>query len=361
VIHSLNYTQAQSRDIFTTISLDAVKGWIDALKLTPSQREAMVYCRELSYEIGIIQEPSETGKSCWCTEMIQSFLHSDNDKHHQVLVITSINSIINELVVKITTSALKNSQTKDKIIIHLHVIFSEHNIIWNKVKEPHNSLSLIIHEDELDVLTEFDIVKTIYEMYKGTDQSKSIVINKRVQLIEHSLTTWMLQITDMILHLISDPESWKGFWEYYNQYSEDDMNATQQIEFKKILTNLQEHVLHAVSVIVCIINNTDTAKLFTVFRLTVIFMNKVTKIIKSDAIIILMHYAFASVVMIEDHKQLKPTVLSQRGSSQQFTAQMIMSFFTQLVQLDHSSIMFIKQHWMSLKIFKIGSIIFYND
>jgi len=25
VIHSLNYTQAQSRDIFTTISLDAVK------------------------------------------------------------------------------------------------------------------------------------------------------------------------------------------------------------------------------------------------------------------------------------------------------------------------------------------------
>ena len=106
------------------------------------------------------------------------------------------------------------------------------------------------------------------------------------------------------------------------------MDATQQIEFKKILTNLQEHVLCAASVVVCTINNAGTAKLFMVFRLMIIFMNEATKIIESNAIIILTHYAPASVVMIEDHKQLKPTVLSQGGSSQQFVAQIIMSFFT---------------------------------
>ena len=184
-----NYTQAQSRDIFTIISLDAVRDWIDALKLTSSQRKAMVYCCKLSYEIDIIQESSKTDKSHWCAEMIWSFLHSDNDELHQVLVIIFINDIVNELVEKIKTSALKNSQTEDKIIICLHVIFSEQNIIWNKVKEPHNLLSLIINEDELDVLAEFDVVRTIYEVYKDTDQSKSIVMNKRVQLIEHSLTT----------------------------------------------------------------------------------------------------------------------------------------------------------------------------
>ena len=141
----------------------------------------------------------------------------------------------------------------------------------------------------------------------------------------------MLQVTDMILHPVSDFDSWKRFWEYYNLYSEDDMNVTQQIEFRKILTNLQKHVLYAASVVVCIINNAGTAKLFTVFRLTVIFMNEAAKIIEPDAIITLMHYASASVVMIEDHKQLKPTVLSCEGSSKQFVAQMIMSFFTQLV------------------------------
>ena len=169
MIHDSNYTQAQSRDIFIIISLDAVKDWIDALKLTSSQRKAMVYCRELPYEIGIIQGPLKTGKSHWCTEMIWSFLHSDDNELHQVLVVIFTNGTIDELVEKIETLTLKNPQTEDKIIIHLHVIFSEQNIIWNKVKEPHNSLSLIINKDELDVLAEFDVVRTIYEVYKSTD------------------------------------------------------------------------------------------------------------------------------------------------------------------------------------------------
>jgi len=47
-----------------------------------------------------------------------------------------------------------------------------------------------------------------------------------------------------------------------------------------------------------------------IFKLNVIFVNEMMKIIKSNAIIILMHYALTSVVMIEDHKQLKSTVLN---------------------------------------------------
>jgi len=88
------------------------------------------------------------------------------------------------------------------------------------------------------------------------------------------------------------------------------LNVTQQIEFKKILTNLQNHVLHAIFIIMCIINITDTAKLFMIFRLNVIFVNEVAKIIKLNAIIILIHYVLTSVVIIKDHKQLKSTVLS---------------------------------------------------
>ena len=68
-----------------------------------------------------------------------------------------------------------------------------------------------------------------------------------------------------------------------------------------------------------------------IFRLNVIFVNEVMKIIKSDTIIILMYYVLTSVVIIEDHRQLKLTVLSQRDLSQQFVTQIIMSFFTQLV------------------------------
>jgi len=130
------------------------------------------------------------------------------------------------------------------------------------------------------------------------------------------------------LHLISNSDSWKKFWEYYNQYSEDNLNVTQWIEFKKMLTNLQDHVFCAIFIVVCIINTADTVKLFMIFRLNVIFMNEMIKIIKLNTIIILMHYASASIVMIENHKQLKSTVLSQKNLSQQFIVQIIMSFFT---------------------------------
>jgi len=127
----------------------------------------------------------------------------------------------------------------------------------------------------------------------------------------------MLWVIDIIsLHLISDFDSWKKFWECYNQYSKDDLNVTQWIEFKKILTNLWDHVLCTVFIVMCIINTADTAKLCMIFRLNVIFVNEVTKIIKSETIIILMHYVLTSIIMIEDHKQLKSTVLSQKDLSE---------------------------------------------
>jgi len=83
-----------------------------------------------------------------------------------------------------------------------------------------------------------------------------------------------------------------------------------------MLINLQNHILHAIFIIMCIINTADTVKLFMIFRLNVIFVNEVTKIIKSDVIIILIHYVLTSVVIIEDHKQLKSTVLSQKDLNQ---------------------------------------------
>ena len=81
----------------------------------------------------------------------------------------------------------------------------------------------------------------------------------------------------------------------------------------------------------CTINNADTFKLYTEFTSEVVFINETAKITESDAVIALTHYASASLVMIDNHKQLKLTVLSQHSSSQQFTAQMTMSLFTKLL------------------------------
>jgi hypothetical protein len=103
-------------------------------------------------------------------------------------VIISTNDTVDELVEKIETSALKTLKQKTRSS-YTCMSYSLNRTSFEIKLKNLDPLSLIINEDELDVLAEFDIVRTIYEVYKGTDQSKSIVMNKRVQLIEHSLTT----------------------------------------------------------------------------------------------------------------------------------------------------------------------------
>ena len=85
-----------------------------------------------------------------------------------------------------------------------------------------------------------------------------------------------------------------------------------------IIFKLHAHVLQSVSVVMCTINNADISKLYTEFTSEVVFINETAKITESDAVIALTHYASASLVMIDNHKQLKLTVLNQHNLSQQF-------------------------------------------
>ena len=234
IICDSNYTQVQSIDIFVSILSEVINDWIDVMHLTTMQTDTLIYCWMLSYEIEIIQESLSTHKSYWCAEMIWSFLHKNNI-FHSVLVVISMNITVDELILKIEKAVQKKTSTRNKIIVCLHIMSSKKDIIWSRVKEDCDSGSSVINKDELDIFADFDVVKTIYEIYKYTDWSKSDVINKRVQLIEHSLTTWMLWVTEMIPHLIFKPNQWKKFWKYYNHHNEENLNAEQIKKFHKLI------------------------------------------------------------------------------------------------------------------------------
>ena len=83
-------------------------------------------------------------------------------------MITLINDTADELVFKITNITQANLVTKDKIIIHLHFLFSEQDIIYKTVKVSHkSSLSDDFNKEKLEMLTQFNIFRSIYEIYKN--------------------------------------------------------------------------------------------------------------------------------------------------------------------------------------------------
>ena len=115
------------------------------------------------------------------------------------------------------------------------------------------------------------------------------------------------------------------------------------------------------SVIVCIINDADKSKLYTQFKSAVVFVDEAEMIAELNILIFFTHYSDTSVVMIDNSKQLKSTVLTVNYESCQFTEQILVSMFSHLLHLEHSSVMFTEQHCMIVEIVRITSSLFYND
>ena len=64
------------------------------------------------------------------------------------------------------------------------------------------------------------------------------------------------------------------------------------------------------SVIVCTVNDVDKSKLYTQFKLAVIFVDEAEMIAELNILISFTHYSNTSVVIIDNQKQLKSTVLT---------------------------------------------------
>ena len=130
IICSSKYSTVKFRDIFIFISEKTLTDCLDVYRfVSASYKKTITYCHILLYEIEIVQGFSETDKSIWISKIVQSFLYSDSNHNHftlyQILVIILINDTADKLIFKITNMTQVNSAIKDKIIIHLHSLFSE--------------------------------------------------------------------------------------------------------------------------------------------------------------------------------------------------------------------------------------------
>ena len=231
-----------------------------------------------------------------------------------------------------------------------------------KIKKNQDSSSQIIEENGLTrICAEFLVVQIIYDSYRKTTSFVFDVINKCVRLIEHSLATWILWFTGVINHPLSDHSHWLNFRNLYSSHNEKLLEGEIRLVFQIKITCLQECVLSQMSVIVCTVNDADESKLYTQFKSVIVFVDETEMIAELNTLISFVHYSNTSVVMIDNQKQLKLTVLTVNCESHQFTEQILVSMFSHLLCLEHSLMMFIKQHCIIAEIIRITSSLFYND
>lgn len=348
-------------DIFAKIPQDQLDSRLNRLNLTGTQLTALQYCRSLPGGIRLVQGPPGTGKTHWCTQMVQPFLYK-NEKH-QVLIVTPTNNTADELVEKIQEVADQLELTKDAIIIRFHTLTSEKDVVWKNAKGDRDPGPKIIDMEEgaFEILQQLDAAKYVYDMYQESAYRPSLVDDKRMHLIDHSLGGWILKITGIHPHPLSEPGKWSKFKNWYSTYNEEDLTSEQATQFRACIDEVRHEVLTRASIVVSTVNNSGTPKLQESFHPSVVFMDEAGKITESDALIPLTMFGPVTAILIGDHKQLNPIVKSKSVKGrQQFSSQLGLALFTRFMLARHPSIMSREQHRMVPEIGSMVSRLFYN-
>lgn len=170
----------------------------------------------------------------------------------------------------------------------------------------------------------------------------------------------MLRVAGCEPHPLNRPDDWPAFRNFYAQYLDENLDPTPMIEFRKAIAELQKHVIKLASVVVCTVNGAGEPKLYRNFKPAIVFIDEAAMVAEPDAIIPLARYLHAPLIMLGDHRQLKPTILSEGEPAGHFARQMLVPLFDRLIRLGHPSVMLTEQHRMSPPIASIGSTLFYE-
>lgn len=175
---------ARSLNMYALIPADQLAGRLAKLTLNGTQQEALTYCCNLPGGIGLIQGPPGSGKTYWCSQVVQPLMYKD--KKNQILIVTPTNKTTDELVDRIQDTASQSKDTAQAIIIRFHSLDSEKDVIWKNAKGARDPGPTIINMDvrTIQILQQLEAAKYVYDMFQESTYRPSIVDDVRMNLIE---------------------------------------------------------------------------------------------------------------------------------------------------------------------------------
>jgi hypothetical protein len=363
-----DYSDLPIVDAYETVGED-VDDILGELPFNQKQRESLNHMRALPGGIGIFQGPPGSGKTYFIIHCILPFLtnpmhSSDTCTKHQVFITAPVNDPLSDIAYKLNELVKERIPWREVIIIRLHSFTTEHLVAWQPA-ELERPVSLdarpsIFKEDEVPILDQMLVAASVVNYYKQATHQPFGIEDKRLLHIHLSLGCWMLKVAGYVSSPHAKPERFREFRQWFEQYrlgdefSEDDM-----MNFRAETSELRDYVLSIADVIVCTLSLAGEQKLYSVTSPNIIFVDEAAKAAEPDLWPAFTHYNPRAYILVGDHKQLHPTVMS-KAVENGFAPQLSISPFERFQANGLPSVMFEEQHRMHPEISQLVSKVFYG-
>ncbi len=265
-----------------------------------------------------------------------------------VLICTSDNSIVDDIVDWLYRSVMQNFLTKDAIIIRMHIVTIEQNMLNVMIRdEDHDDQIMIDHE--MTNFFELSVASLLFVVFRNSQKRSFKIKNRRYIHHNMNLVIWMLKIAKIISNFSHSKANFIKHHQFVLLHNKLFVNVLLKKENKKTydLTkkNLKKHIIRLINAIITILFNFENAALYFVFCFQFIVIDEIIRTIELNVWNILKNYFKTFLVMIENEAQLRLIILNIHKNND-FKNSLKMSLFYKLKFLNQSSMFFNVQYRM---------------
>jgi hypothetical protein len=280
-----------------------------------------------------------------------------------VLICTSNNLVVDDIAERLYRRAMQNFFTKDAIIIRMHNVTIEQNMLNVMIRDENHDDQMSI-DHEMTNFSKLNVASLLFVVFKNSQRRSFETKNRRYIHHNMSFVIWMLKIAEVISNLSHSKANFVKHHQFVILHNRLFVSVFLKKENKKtydlIKKNLRKHIIKLIDAIITILFNSENAILYFVFRFQLIIIDEVIRTIEFNVWNILENYFRTFLIMIENEAQLRSIILSIHKNND-FKNSLKMSLFYKLKFLNQSSMLFSVQYRMIDVIDSMISKLFYAN
>jgi hypothetical protein len=188
---------------------------------------------------------------------------------------------------------MQNFLTKNAIIIRMHIVTIEQNMLNVMIRDKDHDDQIIIDHEMINFF-ELNVASLLFVVFRNSQKRSFEIKNRRYIHHNMSLVIWMLKITEIISNSSHSKANFIRHHQFVILHNRLFVSVRLKKENKKTydLTkkNLTKHIIKLINAIITTLFNFENAALYFVFRSQLIVIDEITRAVESNVWIISRHF-----------------------------------------------------------------------